>query len=210
MNLAGMLSRISTRERTMLVALVLVGFLIWLSILWRRWESVSLQLRKTTLEFEQQAVWLDDADRFGRELGETLSLLDPEATFDADGLVALIDTLSRSGGLKHELTTPSTIEREVFLEHTLRVGIRNAPLARLIDFERSLQTRHPYAAIEDFSLTAGKTDPRLLNARLTVTSYQLEKARAAKPEARGPETAPYAEEPAQESIENDTPTEEQP
>ena len=31
MNLVGLLSRISTRERTMLAALVLVGFLIWLN-----------------------------------------------------------------------------------------------------------------------------------------------------------------------------------
>jgi len=173
MNLIGTISRISPRERTMLAALVLVGCMIWLSALWRNWETVSNQHRKVRHELDKQAVWLGDAARFERELNETLSQLDPESTLDADALVALIDGMARQGKLKHDLGTPGTVEQKIFLQHTLRVGIKNAPLTRLIDFERGLRTNHPYASLEDFSITANKTDPRLLNARLTVTSYEL-------------------------------------
>jgi len=173
MNLIGTISRISARERTMLAALVLIGFMIWLSALWRNWEIVSNQHRKARHELDKQAVWLNDAARFERELGETLSRLDPESTLNADALVALIDGMARKGRLKHDLGTPGTVEQKIFLQHTLRVGIKNAPLSRLIDFERSLRTNHPYAALEDFSITANKSDPRLLNARLTITSYEL-------------------------------------
>ena len=173
MNLVSALARVSTRERTMLASLVLIGFMIWLSALWRNWEIVSIQHRKARHELDKQAVWLNDAARFERELGETLSRLDPESTLNADALVALIDGMARNGKLKHDLGTPGTVERKVFLQHTLRVGIKNVPLTRLIDFERSLRTNHPYAALEDFSITANRADPRLLNARLTVTSYEL-------------------------------------
>lgn len=175
MNLTGALSRISTRELTMLAALVLVGFMIWLSSLWRHWDVAGKQLRKARQELAQQAAWLGDSDRFARELGETLSQLDPESTLDADELVALIDGAARDTGMKYELSAVATVEQSLFLQHTLRVGIKNTPLVRLIDFERTLRTNHPYAALEDFSITANKADPRLLNARLTITSYQLKR-----------------------------------
>ncbi|VGO14260.1 hypothetical protein PDESU_02819 [Pontiella desulfatans] len=173
MNLVNALSRVSARERTMLAALVLVGTLIWLSALWRNWEAVSVSHRKVRHELARQAVWLADADRFQRELDDTLAQLDPARTYDASELIALIDEMARKGGLKHDLGTPVTVEQEVFLQHTLKVSIKNAQLAKLIAFERGIGTNHPYAAIEDFTITANKADPRLLNARMTVTAYQL-------------------------------------
>ena len=171
--MVNLLSRISTRERMMLGALVLVGFMIWLSTLWKHWEEVSVRHRKVSLELDRQAVWLADADRFERELEATLARLDPDKTYNDAELIALIDTLAREHNVTHDLGTAATVEEEVFLKHTLKVSVKNAPLRRLINFERSLSGKYPYAAIEDFSLTANKGDPRLLNARLTVTAYQL-------------------------------------
>lgn len=171
--MVNLLSRISTRERMMLGALVLVGFMIWLSTLWKHWEEVSVRHRKVKLELDRQAVWLADADRFEKDLQATLSQLDPMMTFNDAELIALIDTLAREHKVAHDLGTPVTVEEEVFLKHTLKVSIKNVPLQRLINFERSLSGEYPYAVIEDFSLTANKGDPRLLNARLTVTGYQL-------------------------------------
>lgn len=173
MSLVHVLCRISARERTMLAALVLVGFMIWLSGLWRRWEAVSLLHRKAKVELGQQAVWLDNADLFKQQLEETLAELDPESTFDGAELVALIDGLAREGGVKHDLGSSTAVEQELFLQHTLKVGIKNAPMERLIGFERALSGHYPYAALEDFSITANKSDPRLLNARMTITAYEL-------------------------------------
>lgn len=173
MSLVDILSRMSARERTMLAALVLVGFMIWLSSLWRRWEAVSLLHRKAQLEMDQQAVWLDNADLFKQQLEATLAELDPDSTFDSAELVALIDSLAREGGVKHDLGASTTDTQELFLKHTLKVAIKNAPLERLIAFERALAGYYPYAALDDFSITANKSDPRLLNARMTVTAYEL-------------------------------------
>ncbi len=172
MNLLGALSRISTRERTMLAALVLVGFMIWLSALWRDWEAVGRRYRKAQQELGKQAAWLGDADRFGREMNETLSLIDPGSALDAAALVALVDGMARGDGLSLDLGTPETIGQELFLQHALRIGVKNAPLPKLIEFERGLRAHYPYAALDDFSITANKADPRLLNARLTVISYE--------------------------------------
>lgn len=173
MSPVALLSRISARERTMLGALVAVGFLIWFSNLWKNWDALGVRHRKVENELAQQAVWLADADRLERELGESLAKLDPAKTYDATELVALIDELSRTSGLKHELGTPVTEEQELFVRHTLKVAVKNAPLAKLIEMERGLAENHPYATLEEFSITANKSDPRLLNARLTVSAYQL-------------------------------------
>lgn len=168
-----LLSRISSRERLMLAALVLIGSMIWLSGLWRNWESVSVQYRKVKLELDRQSVWLENADRFEQDLEESLAQLDPDKTYNDAELIALIDSLAREHKVSHDLGTPSTIEGEVFHRHTLKVSIKNAPLPTLIAFERSLSSRYPYAALEDFSITANKADPRLLNARLTISACQL-------------------------------------
>lgn len=173
MSPVNLLVRISTRERNMLAGLVIVGFLIWFSSLWKNWEEVSNRHRKAENELSKQAVWLADADRFERELGDSLAQLDPEKTYSATELVALIDDLSRASGTKHDLGTPQTEQQELFYQHSLKVVIKNASLKRLIQFERGLADLHPYATVEDFSMAVNKSDPRLLNARLTVTAYEL-------------------------------------
>lgn len=173
MKIAHALSRISLRERTMLAALIVVGFLIWFSSLLKNWDEVTNRHRRAKNELSQQGVWLADAERFEQELSDALDQLDTDKTLDASELVALIDELSRSCSLKHDLGTPVTSERELFLQHTLKVVIKNAPLRKLIEFEQGLSTNHPYATLEEFSIHANKADPRLLNARLTISAYQL-------------------------------------
>lgn len=168
-----LLSRISSRERILLAALVLVGSMIWLSSLWRNWESLSVQYRKVKLELDRQSVWLENSDRFEDDLEESLAQLDPEKTYNDAELIALIDSLAREHKVSHDLGTPTTVEGAVFMTHTLKVSIKNAPLPTLIAFERNLSSRYPYAAVEDFSISANKADPRLLNARLTISAYQL-------------------------------------
>lgn len=168
-----LLSRISSRERIMLAALVLIGSMIWLSGLWRNWESVSVQYRKVKLELDRQSVWLENADHFEQDLAESLAQLDPDKTYNDAELIALIDRLAREHKVSHDLGTPITVEGDIFLRHTLKVSIKNVPLPTLIAFERSLADSYPYAALEDFSITANKADPRLLNARLTISAYQF-------------------------------------
>jgi Tfp pilus assembly protein PilO len=170
---ADMLARISGREQAMLGALVLVGFMIWGSVLLGKWETLSAKHKQVRREFDKQAIWLADADRFEQQLEERLAALDAAQTYNAEGLVGLVDELARQGGLTHDLGTPTTRAQNVFVKHSLKVGVKNARLEKLINFERALREVYPYVAFEDVSLSANKADPRLLNARLTLASYQL-------------------------------------
>lgn len=173
MKLANAIARISGREQLMLGALFLVGCMIWGSVLLRHWDSLSAKHQKARAELSKQAIWLADADRFENEVEENLSILDPRQTLSAEALVALVDELARSGGLTHDLGTPTTRKQNIFVKHALKVGIKNARLNKLIDFERALREYYPHAALEEFTLSANKSDPRLLNARLTLVSYEL-------------------------------------
>ena len=184
MSILNLLSRVSARERAMLVALVLVGSMIWLSNLWRNWDRANRKLRKARAELAQQAVWLDNADRFQAELKQSLSKLDPQSTLDASALVALVDGLAREGKLKHELGSPVSEAGGAFVRHSLRISLQNVPLADLVAFERRVRVHYPYANLEALSLSANKADPRLLNARLTIVSHELRgagRAAAAEP-----------------------------
>lgn len=168
------LKKMSAREQLMLGSLILVLFMIWGSILLKQSDKLSERIKGARSELRKQAIWLADADRFEDALDESLALLDPAKTLNADKLVALVDELARREGMTHDLGNATTIEQKAFTKHTLNVGIRNCKIEPLIAFERSLHQHYPHVAFESFSLSANKTDPRFLNARVTLVSYQLQ------------------------------------
>jgi hypothetical protein len=172
MKYARIFTRMSAREQVMLGALMVVGILIWGSILMRQWEQLSARHKQVQGEFDKQAIWLRDADRFEAELQKSLSILHGDETIGPQELVTFVDELARKQGLTHDLGSIETDANTAFVRHALKVGVKNAKLTKLIDFERGLQERYPYAAIDDFTISANKSDPRMLNVRLTIVSYQ--------------------------------------
>ena len=199
MNTTDLLGRMSVRERSMLGLLILVGLLIWGSYLWRIHDELSIARAAAELEWEQQEAWLGNAEQIERELAEERERIDEASTLDASGLVATVDALARARELTYELSTPVSTEEELFRWHTLRIGIRNARLPDLIRLDRSIRERYPYVALEELSITANRADPRIVGARLTVSSYQSSLAESTPPpemEPAGMETETILDEDA--------------
>lgn len=203
MNVTDLLGRMSSRERFMLSILIIVGLLIWASHLWRLHDALSTVRTETESEWEQQEAWLRNALQIEQDLEAEMERIDTAATLDSAGLVAAMDELARARELAYELGTPATSEEDLFRWHTLRVGVRNARLPDLILLDRSLRGRYPYLALEEFTITANRADPRLLGARLTVSAYQSRFATPRPP----PATPPTVPEPEPENLTNteDTP-----
>ncbi len=172
MTLSSVLSRMTPRESTMLSALVCVGLLMWGSYLWRLHDELAPMRQQTESEWRQQEAWLANALDIEQRLEKELAQINMASTLDASRLVALMDRLARQRRLTYELSPVTTTEVDLFRRHTLRVGLQNAGLADLIRLERQIRAHYPYVTLEELSLTANRSDPRWLRARLVVAAYE--------------------------------------
>ena len=170
------LQSISSRERLMLSAFLTVMLLLWASSLWNRWNESSENLRQVEQVLGQQNVWIENAPIFEGQMRNVLSQLDRSEMLNAHELTGFIDTYARDNNLRHELGTPSVGSGTVYRKTTLRVTFRNVELRQLIELHLALQEKKPYIAVEALALTANRADPRLLNARLQLSSIEISRS----------------------------------
>ncbi len=171
--LGKMLMRISKRERTMVILLVLVLLLLWLGQMIEGWDKVHRELSENRREISLQEVWIKNADSFDQQLNTLLQQVDGSKTLDAPSLSAFIDHLARQGNLTYELSSPTVTEGPLFRQNNVRVILRNLNLQQLLRVYRAIVERKPYLSIEEISMTANRSDPRLLNVRMIVSSFEL-------------------------------------
>lgn len=171
--LSKILMRISKRERVMAISLLIVLMLLWLGQLTDSWEEVSGRLRQTRKDISLQKVWLDSADAFNQELQKVRGRINSKDTLNSAQLTDFLDELGRSRKLTYELSTPVTKDGQLFREHTLRVAYRNVTLEQMIALYEEIDRRKPYVSIDEINFSVNRSDQRLLNVRLTLSSFEL-------------------------------------
>jgi hypothetical protein len=142
---------LSLRERYLMALFVwalLVLWLVWLlGGFQRTWSSFSLnnqllQTFETTIGQADEAAVLLAAARQG---------LDGSKTFSAAQLVGRLDSLARENEVtSFDISTPSTIESQLFSFHNVRLSIKRARISELIRFDQAVKTHSPYIALGDF------------------------------------------------------------
>jgi len=170
------LQSVSRRERVMLSAFLTVMLLLWGSSLWSRWNQSSENLRQAKQILQQQNVWIDNAPIFEGQMRNVMNQIDRSKMLNANELTGFIDSYARDKNLRHELGTPSVGAGTVFRKTTLRVTFRNVELQQLIELHLALNQQRPYIAVEALALTANRADPRLLNARLQLSSIEVSRS----------------------------------
>lgn len=167
------LSRI-LREKILLVAFALVGALIWLSGVSERANAKWRAIKVTSTELEVQRGWLVQRERFEREAALAIEHLDPTRSLDAVRLPGELTALARSAGLANYDVSDSRTERtSQFAVHSVQFQARNADMGKLITFYQALSKRAPYIGLEQFSLTANRSNPSQLVATWRVTSVEI-------------------------------------
>jgi len=164
------LQSISTRERVMLTAFVVAALLIWVSLLFERWETTGRDLGEVRREVAQQQIWIDSADLFQTQLDQALTRLDADQMLDGSDLTAFVDTYARANKLTHEMGSPQIEQGNLFTQTSLRITFRNISLEELIQFQMEVDQRRPYLTVEAIALAANRADPRLINARLNLNA----------------------------------------
>lgn len=167
------LSNITKRERIMLVALVIVGLMIWANFFMKRWERTNSGLQEARKETDTQRLWLRSLPQFESKRNAVLSQLDKTKTFNASQLVGWFDNVARTLKLRHTLSAPTVTADNIFTRNSLNVNMRNVTLEQLLSVEEQIRELSPYLSLDEMSIVANPADQRLLNVRLTLSSFEI-------------------------------------
>lgn len=165
---------LSLRERYLLAAFIWALLLMWgvfllqsLKLTWNSFRSNQTSLR----QFEETLALADAAEQLLRNARQGL---DSSKTFSAAQLVGRLDSLARENEVSSfDISTPSTIESQLFTFNNVRLSIKRARIAELIRFEQAVKAYSPYIALGNFQITSNKRDPRFLDATFELVSFEL-------------------------------------
>lgn len=164
----------SLRERFLLALILWALLLAWLLSLL---DSFQVSLRTWSLNrdlissFEATLAQADEAESLLESAREGL---DGSKTFSAPQLVGRLDSIARENEVANfDISSPSTVETELFSFHTVRLSINRSRMPGLIRFDKAVKEFSPYIALSEFRLTANKRDPRFLDADFELVSFEL-------------------------------------
>ena len=165
--------RRTVREKFLVVVFMVTALLLWsLNFLnrsredWQSWQG----MERT---YEQQQVWLDNAEMIGALVDEEIGRLEREELLSRTRLLSEINRLARAQELSPSIDTPRTEEGEVFQFHTVTVRLSRSPMERIIAFTDSIQDRSPYMSMGEVILIPDRNDPRNLEARFEITAVEI-------------------------------------
>jgi hypothetical protein len=165
---------LSIRER------YLVALVAWaLVVLWLVTLLEGFQKTWTTFSLNDQLLdsfrnSISQTDEAALLLAEARKGLDGNKTFSSAQLVGRLDSLARENEVNSfDISTPSTIESQLFSFHNVRLSIKRARISELIRFDQAVKVYSPYIALGDFQVSANKRDPRFLDASFELVSFEL-------------------------------------
>ncbi|NBD39175.1 MAG: hypothetical protein GVY10_11465 [Verrucomicrobia bacterium] len=164
----------SLRERFLLALILWALLLAWLLSLL---DSFQVSLRTWSLNsdlissFEATLAQAEEAESLLESAREGL---DGSKTFSAPQLVGRLDSIARENKVDNfDISSPSTVETELFSFHTVRLSINRSRMPGLISFDQAVKEFSPYIALSEFRLNANKRDPRFLDADFELVSFEL-------------------------------------
>lgn len=165
---------LSLRERYLLAAFIWALLLMWAIFLLQSAKLTWNSYRGSQATLKQYEETLELADAAEQLLRNARQGLDSSKTFSAAQLVGRLDSLARENEVSSfDISTPSTIESQLFTFNNVRLSIKRARIAELIRFEQAVKAYSPYIALGNFQITANKRDPRFLDATLELVSFEL-------------------------------------
>lgn len=163
----------TSREKILVLFMMVVALVIWLSLFAGRASAVLDQRASLNADIREQRAILDNRESIRERARRGIEQLDPSRTLNATRLMGEADAIARRYGFNPSINTPRTTSGDVFSYHTVQLSVRRAEIADLINFTSELQTRAPYIGLEQVRITADRNDPALLNADFRISSVEL-------------------------------------
>ncbi len=165
---------LSLRERYLLAAFLWALLFMWGVFLLQSAKSTWTTFTRSKATLEQYEDTLALADAAEQLLRSAREGLDSSKTFSAAQLVGRLDSIARENEVSSfDISTPSTIESQLFTFNNVRFSIKRSRIEELIRFEQAIKAYSPYIALSNFQIDANNRDPRFLDATLELVSFEL-------------------------------------
>ena len=162
------------REKLLIVALILLGALLWLSSLGGRLGRFVDDARQTSVKLAEQKQWLAHRAAIQQDAAKAAAIFDPSRTLDSTQLIAAVNVIARDAGLNNTTSTEAQdVSNGQFAVHTLQFNISRVDWASLTTFYLALQQKAPYIGVEQFQLAADRANPFLLNVNMRISSVEI-------------------------------------
>lgn len=161
------------REKILVLALLVMVAVWWLSGFGSRLSRFVGEVHHTTVELNDQRMWLANRDRIEREARSEASLLNPSRTLDGPRLATELDNMASDHNLTYHGSDSEDTPGGQFVIHSLQFNITAASWENLEAFYAAVESRAPYISVESFSIAANKANPSQLNASLRVSSVEI-------------------------------------
>lgn len=162
----------SLREKALITVLLWVCILMWFSFCMDRVRDFGLDYKGTEQTLEKHQLIFEKESDIDSRLEIARDRFDPQKTVSSNELIEKIDAIARESDLSADISSPRTQDRDIFDIHTLRLRVKGASMADLIQFVQELEKEFPYIALESLEIKASKRDPAELNAAFTITSFE--------------------------------------
>jgi len=165
----------NVRERLLCLLFLLTMILIWGNIWYKRASDWNAARKSAANQLTLQQNWIDNSDLYSEGLARALERVDPSKTYSASQLSGKIDSLLRQAGIvsNADIDPVRTREGEIFNDHYIRVRLSPISIAQLIEINTLLKQETPYINIQSVRLTARRSNPEELDARIELNSFDL-------------------------------------
>lgn len=166
-----------SREKILLLGLVLVAALWWLSSAIGRGSAFLGDFRSTTENLKMQKLTLDARESIQARATAAIQQLDPSRTFDTVRLQAELDAIATTAGIVNKNIGDARTEKTAqFSINSAQITIRNTDYASVIKFYEELKKRSPYIGLDQLTLSpSNQANPAQLTLMVKVSSVEIVK-----------------------------------
>lgn len=164
------------REKLLLIAFLALGVLWWLSAAAARTTAFAREQRATTSALNEQGMYLSNRSLIEEAAQKAAGQFDRTKTLDGVRLVSAINQAAAEAGLRDKYRTSlvgAPQSNGQFAINAASCDVANAPYDSIQKFYQLLQQRAPYLGIDQFVLTANRTNPSQLSLRVRVQSFEI-------------------------------------
>lgn len=166
----------TSREKMLLLLLVLGGALMWLTSVGGRVSTFITDYKMTRASLERQAKMLGMRDSIKAREKAAIQQLDPSHTFDFVRLQAELNTMATIAGVTNPTISDAHTEKTAqFAVNSAQIAMRNTDYAALVKFYEELKKRAPYIGLEQLTISPNATNGNLLTITVKVSSVEIAK-----------------------------------
>jgi hypothetical protein len=167
--------KFSLREKLLALLFLLAAAIIWGQNFGQRAMQCKSAWQAAQVELASQQHWLEHSESYSARLSQALARVDPAKTYSSAQLSGQVDTLLRAAMLSDQadIDPVRSREGEIFNDHHLRVRLNRISIAQMVKINTLLKAEQPYINLVKVQLTANRSKPHQLDARLQINSFDL-------------------------------------